>query len=102
MKNFIRRNFLTPDDKQATLIMGVGDVRLQSLMYIMDESDEIIFTDMLFTHDGVLYKAEGETFEAMMQSFIDRSTDKVNAENLILNISMEINHALSELSNVKQ
>ena len=98
MSSFIRRTFTTPDAQDADLILSTGGSRLQSFLMIsnQDEDSEVSWVEMLFTHDGVLYKVEGSSLEAATADFLTKSSDVKLAENLMQAVLVDINKAIQD------
>ena len=98
MSSFIRRTFTTPDAQDADLILSTGDSRLQSFLMIsnQDEDSEVSWVEMLFTHDGVLYKVEGNSLEAATANFLTKSSDVKLAETLMQAVLVDINKAIQD------
>ena len=98
MSSFIRRTFTTPDAQDADLILSTGGSRLQSFLMIsnQDEDSEVSWVEMLFTHDGVLYKAQGNSLEAAAADFLTKSSDLKLAETLMQAVLVDINKAIQD------
>ena len=98
MSQFIRRTFTTPDAQDADLILSTGGSRLQSFLMIsnQDEDSEVSWVEMLFTHDGVLYKVEGNSLEAAAANFLTKSSDVKLAETLMQAVLVDINKAIQD------
>ena len=98
MSSFIRRTFTTPDAQDADLILSTGGSRLQSFLMIsnQDEDSEVSWVEMLFTHDGVLYKAQGNSLEAAAADFLTKSSDVKLAETLMQAVLVDINKAIQD------
>ena len=98
MSQFIRRTFTTPDAQDADLILSTGGSRLQSFLMIsnQDEDSEVSWVEMLFTHDGVLYKVEGSSLEAAAANFLTKSSDVKLAETLMQAVLVDINKAIQD------
>ena len=98
MSSFIRRTFTTPDAQDADLILSTGGSRLQSFLMIsnQDEDSEVSWVEMLFTHDGVLYKVEGNSLEAAAANFLTKSSDLKLAETLMQAVLVDINKAIQD------
>ena len=98
MSQFIRRTFTTPDAQDADLILSTGGSRLQSFLMIsnQDEDSEVSWVEMLFTHDGVLYKVEGNSLEAAAANFLTKSSDLKLAETLMQAVLVDINKAIQD------
>ncbi len=99
MSQFIRRTFTTPDAQDADLILSTGGSRLQSFLMISNqdtEDGEVSWVEMLFTHDGVLYKVEGSSLEAAAANFLTKSSDVKLAETLMQAVLVDINKAIQD------
>ena len=98
MSSFNRRTFTTPDAQDADLILSTGGSRLQSFLMIsnQDEDSEVSWVEMLFTHDGVLYKAQGNSLEAAAADFLTKSSDLKLAETLMQAVLVDINKAIQD------
>ena len=98
MSQFIRRTFTTPDAQDADLILSTGGSRLQSFLMIsnQDEDSEVSWVEMIFTHDGVLYKAQGNSLEAAAADFLTKSSDLKLAETLMQAVLVDINKAIQD------
>ena len=98
MSQFIRRTFTTPDAQDADLILSTGGSRLQSFLMIsnQDEDSEVSWVEILFTHDGVLYKVEGNSLEAAAANFLTKSSDLKLAETLMQAVLVDINKAIQD------
>ena len=98
MSSFIRRTFTTPDAQDADLILSTGGSRLQSFLMIsnQDEDSEVSWVEMLFTHDGVLYKAQGNSLEAAAADFLTKSGNIELAETLMQAVLVDINKAIQD------
>ena len=98
MSQFIRRTFTTPDAQDADLILSTGGSRLQSFLMIsnQDEDSEVSWVEMLFTHDGVLYKAQGNSLEAAAADFLTKSGNIELAETLMQAVLVDINKAIQD------
>lgn len=98
MSSFIRRTFTTPDAQDADLILSTGGSRLQSFLMIsnQDEDSEVSWVEMIFTHDGVLYKAQGNSLEAAAADFLTKSGNIELAETLMQAVLVDINKAIQD------
>ena len=98
MSQFIRRTFTTPDAQDADLILSTGGSRLQSFLMIsnQDEDSEVSWVEILFTHDGVLYKVEGNSLEEAAANFLTKSSDLKLAETLMQAVLVDINKAIQD------
>ena len=98
MSQFIRRTFTTPDAQDADLILSTGGSRLQSFLMIsnQDEDSEVSWVEMIFTHDGVLYKAQGNSLEAAAADFLTKSGNIELAETLMQAVLVDINKAIQD------
>ena len=99
MSSFIRRTFTTPDAQDADLILSTGGSRLQSFLMISnqdDEDSEVSWVEMIFTHDGVLYKTQGNSLEAAAANFLTKSSDLKLAETLMQAVLVDINKAVQD------
>ena len=98
MSSFIRRTFTTPDAQDADLILSTGGSRLQSFLMIsnQDEDSEVSWVEMLFTHDGVLYKTQGNSLEEAAADFLTKSSDVKLAETLMQAVLVDINKAIQD------
>lgn len=98
MSSFIRRTFTTPDAQDADLILSTGGSRLQSFLMIsnQDEDSEVSWVEMIFTHDGVLYKTQGNSLEAAAADFLTKSGNIELAETLMQAVLVDINKAIQD------
>ena len=98
MSSFIRRTFTTPDAQDADLILSTSGSRLQSFLMIsnQDEDSEVSWVEMLFTHDGVLYKTQGNSLEEAAADFLTKSSDVKLAETLMQAVLVDINKAIQD------
>lgn len=98
MSSFIRRTFTTPDAQDADLILSTGGSRLQSFLMIsnQDEDSEVSWVEMIFTHDGVLYKTQGNSLEEASADFLTKSGNIELAETLMQAVLVDINKAIQD------
>ncbi len=99
MSSFIRRTFTTPDAQDADLILSTGGSRLQSFLMISNqdkEDSEVSWVEMIFTHDGVLYKTQGNSLEAAAADFLTKSGNIELAETLMQAVLVDINKAIQD------
>lgn len=98
MSSFIRRTFTTPDAQDADLILSTGGSRLQSFLMIsnQDEDSEVSWVEMIFTHDGVLYKTQGNSLEEAAADFLTKSGNIELAETLMQAVLVDINKAIQD------